>query len=215
MGEKSINKCVEDTWSNQGKGITLPSSFTVAWWWLNIQGELLYQPTSVHIFTASHLMATHLWTEHERRPFISRPSLPRKLRGGAHRVWWDCGDQGTDTLQRPKGAKGLEALDSRSKRDFTALPDGVFGLSFHHTEASPTVLSLWVSVWCRRVERSHPLGHSRLAEAMVDWSVAIANEKDVKLFLLSGWQGTARSFGDVLLEFQVFPGYSKAIGWGV
>ena len=30
MVEKTINMCIEDTWSNQGKGRTLANTFTVA-----------------------------------------------------------------------------------------------------------------------------------------------------------------------------------------
>lgn len=187
-----------------------------------------FQPANVNISTASHLTATNRWAEHERRTFISRPPLEERLRGGACGVWWDWRrPEDGQHFKHPKELKGREAQDSRSKRDFTALPDGVFGLSFHHTEASPTVLSLWVSVWCWRPERSRPLGHSRLGEAMVDGQLLLlmftilclpfpdteSSQGWCKAILLFWCLGTLRSCGDVLLEFQVIPGYSKAIGW--
>lgn len=92
--------------------------------------------------------------------------------------------------------------------DFTALPDGVFGLSCHHTEASLTAFSFQVSVWSQQAERSRPLGHSRFVEAMVDGQRLLLNVQTFVSFFVytKNNKGECKAIDPV-------PGHLKKFWW--
>lgn len=95
--------------------------------------------------------------------------------------------------------------------DFTALPDGVFGLCCHHTEGSLTAFSFQVSVWSQQAERSRPLGRSRFVGAMVDGQRLLLTFRLSPLSLYSQKKNTKNKGGCKAID--PAPGHLKKFWW--
>ena len=71
--------------------------------------------------------------------------------------------------------------------------------------------------WSQQVRRSNGGWPAAIANVQTFVSLSWYHKKIIKddVKLLIRCLGTLRSFGDILLEFQVFPGFSKAILFGI
>lgn len=181
------------------------------------------QPNNIHTFWASNLRGTNRWAEHESKAFINQTLLYTDSDGELNVCVWVGGLM--TQLQSPDGVKGFRAWTAGARG--TSQPYLMGFLVQVATTQSLSECVSFSSVCLKSAGRKvAPSWSQQVCRNSGGWPAAIANVQTfVSLYtqiitkdivkLLIRCLGTLRSFGDILLEFQVFPGFSKAIWFGI